>query len=333
MTPSRDRLTGITIERFRGVADRLELNLDADAVLIEGANGTGKTTIADAVAWCLTGQLPELVRRQEGEPRKFDHVVSAYRVGERARVTLAFRLDGEEVTLVRTGTGKDPGDIVFSGREGAAAKRLRSTLETDASADASDWLHSVTLLRQDLVARFATAPADKRYTQMRSLLGLSSLDRFEDATRSARTRQARVASEAESAATDAQARAESRDTALQSAFAVSRDDPGSGVAVQLNDLAATAEPAIEVRLPVLATVEFIVQLGRQVGQLLVLSEQMESRAPSAPQLLEELRVQKQHADRELSTAVERLQELSRAAPWERLASAGLQLLTERCPRV
>lgn len=228
MTPSRDRLTGITIERFRGVADRLELNLDADAVLIEGANGTGKTTIADAVAWCLTGQLPELVRRQEGEPRKFDHVVSAYRVGERARVTLAFRLDGEEVTLVRTGTGKDPGDIVFSGREGAAAKRLRSTLETDASADASDWLHSVTLLRQDLVARFATAPADKRYTQMRSLLGLSSLDRFEDATRSARTRQARVASEAESAATDAQARAESRDTALQSAFAVSRDDPGRG---------------------------------------------------------------------------------------------------------
>lgn len=50
------RLSSISITGFGGVADRIDIDLSADVVIIVGANGYGKTTVCNAISWVLTGQ-------------------------------------------------------------------------------------------------------------------------------------------------------------------------------------------------------------------------------------------------------------------------------------
>ena len=45
-------LTKIRIQNFKGARD-FEIDFSADRTSITGANGTGKTTIADAFSWVL----------------------------------------------------------------------------------------------------------------------------------------------------------------------------------------------------------------------------------------------------------------------------------------
>lgn len=49
------RIKDIKIENFKGLKS-LEIALNGKSAIIKGANGTGKTTIADAISWCLFGK-------------------------------------------------------------------------------------------------------------------------------------------------------------------------------------------------------------------------------------------------------------------------------------
>ena len=52
------RLSRLTLENFKGI-DRLEIRLDGCNATISGQNGTGKTTVADAYTWLLTGKMTD----------------------------------------------------------------------------------------------------------------------------------------------------------------------------------------------------------------------------------------------------------------------------------
>jgi DNA repair exonuclease SbcCD ATPase subunit len=58
------RLTKLTVTGFCGIADRVEVDLDASVVVLAGRNGLGKTTICDALIWGLTGAHPRGVDPQ-----------------------------------------------------------------------------------------------------------------------------------------------------------------------------------------------------------------------------------------------------------------------------
>ena len=45
----------VTLEYFKGVRN-LEVEFNDDTTRISGANRTGKTTVADAITWCLFGK-------------------------------------------------------------------------------------------------------------------------------------------------------------------------------------------------------------------------------------------------------------------------------------
>jgi DNA repair exonuclease SbcCD ATPase subunit len=53
-------LRELSIQAFRGVSDRIVLNLAAPVTLIYAPNGSGKTTICEAVEWLLTGAVKRL---------------------------------------------------------------------------------------------------------------------------------------------------------------------------------------------------------------------------------------------------------------------------------
>lgn len=50
------RIARLKLENFKGIRE-LELQLDGNNAVISGENGTGKTTIADAYTWALTGKM------------------------------------------------------------------------------------------------------------------------------------------------------------------------------------------------------------------------------------------------------------------------------------
>jgi recombinational DNA repair ATPase RecF len=51
------RLIALELEGFRGIAKRLRLDLDADAVVVRGDNGSGKTSLVDGLLWLFCGEL------------------------------------------------------------------------------------------------------------------------------------------------------------------------------------------------------------------------------------------------------------------------------------
>ena len=54
------RLVSLEVAGFRGFAREHEFDLDADAVIVVGANGNGKTSLFDAILWAITGRIQRL---------------------------------------------------------------------------------------------------------------------------------------------------------------------------------------------------------------------------------------------------------------------------------
>src|SRR5687768_9036804 len=94
------RLVSIDISGFRGFPQHQQLDLDADAVVVVGANGHGKTSLFDAVLWGLSGRLPRL----DDDPSR---VISMYSESGQARVALGLRNEHGEFTITRSFDGKD----------------------------------------------------------------------------------------------------------------------------------------------------------------------------------------------------------------------------------
>ncbi len=55
------RFRSITIGSFRGVNRRINLDLDHNIIILKGTNGTGKTSIIDAIEWGITDKIGRLL--------------------------------------------------------------------------------------------------------------------------------------------------------------------------------------------------------------------------------------------------------------------------------
>lgn len=153
------RLESLTVSGFRGFGSAYEFDLSADVLLIHGPNGSGKTSLFDAVLWAVTGLVERL-----GPDRD---LVSRYSQFGDARVELTLRTPGE--TLLRIARRHDQQttltiEVENTRLAGAAAEaRLLETLWPDASTAAKPFeslARSVTkavYLQQDQVRSFIEA--------------------------------------------------------------------------------------------------------------------------------------------------------------------------------
>lgn len=94
------RLHSIELDGFRGFASKQVLDLSADAIVVVGANGNGKTSLFDALLWGLTGRLPRIVAHD-------DLLVSRFSTTGTARVALTLaHADGSLITITRLFDGQ-----------------------------------------------------------------------------------------------------------------------------------------------------------------------------------------------------------------------------------
>jgi DNA repair exonuclease SbcCD ATPase subunit len=148
------RLKTLAIDGFRGFPRPVVLDLDAEAVIVAGVNGSGKTSFFDAILWVLSGS----VGRLNSDPSA---VVSEYSPSGEARVEVVLSSGASSVTVARRYDGAmhltvRPGDSETV--TGAAAEAaLIDLLWPDAKA-ATDQLTALsrsltraTYLQQDSV--------------------------------------------------------------------------------------------------------------------------------------------------------------------------------------
>lgn len=189
------RLRSLRVEGFRGFAVPESFDLDADAVVISGANGSGKTSLLDAILWALAGGVPRL-----GKP---EELLSRYSRSGEARVELGLTTDeGAVLRIVRRYDGStqlsldvDDGPSVTGP---TAEARLLEALWPDAKNAAQPWeslsrsLTRAVYLQQDAVRDFLEADGDdERFQVVSEIVGagrVSELQRQLDTSRTAWSR-------------------------------------------------------------------------------------------------------------------------------------------------
>ena len=191
------RLRQMSIAGFRGFSTERLFDLDADVVLVSGANGTGKTSFFDALLWGLAGSVERV--------GPSDSLVSRFSEFGECRVDLELvDDDGEVLRLVRRFSDAESLSVDYGGRkcQGTSAQtELMSMIWPDGQGSASpleSFARSLTrsaYLEQDRVNAFVDADDEQqRFEIVAEIVGagrLGELNRQLETGRGAWTRATR----------------------------------------------------------------------------------------------------------------------------------------------
>lgn len=142
--PMSERLTSITLSAFRGISDELTISLPkGESLLVYGENGSGKSSVADAIEWYFTGSLELLAK--EGRDHAFRHLGSAKRK--------------TQVTVSTTG-----------GLAGTCEEKKPNKAAIDLAN------LETFLLRGRTIAEFVDKSKGEKWSALQQLLGLGGID-------------------------------------------------------------------------------------------------------------------------------------------------------------
>jgi DNA repair exonuclease SbcCD ATPase subunit len=180
------RLLSIELTGFRGFAQKREFDLDADAVVIIGANGHGKTSLFDGILWALSGRIPRL---QDDDLT----MVSMYSETGQARVVLRFKdqSSGNKYAVTRSFDGQEKRitlETPSGSIQGPSAEGILIDLvwpDAAAASNSNDALASVltrsVYLQQDLVRQFIDAVSpQERFAAVSELVGAGRVTELQD---------------------------------------------------------------------------------------------------------------------------------------------------------
>lgn len=330
------RLLEADIENFRGFAKRQVVPLDGDVVLISGGNGTGKTSLTDAITWNLTGELPGLAQRLKGERKGEDYVLSCYGSGP-ARVRLKLLVQEQTWVVERRGSagGSElhvtPSEVPPS----VADAHLARLFGFDDYATLTTGVHAWGVLRQDSMRATLEQGSEALHRRLREILGLSVLVEFEAATREAAQG---VGHQAEKARHDLDELGQQLGTAkaeLETAHhrEATREVARAAASARLERLLTEPIAGVRLRLSGDAASGAVMDVGTQVAGLLREALDITQQMAGVPSVVDvpsaeaiaELRVRGEAAERALA-------ELEAQHSVElRMAEAALRLLSDHCP--
>ena len=92
------KISSVEMEGIRGINKPASIVFNEGLTIIHGPNGTGKSSILQAVEWGITGDIPYMKR---GDFAKEDAIVNAFVRSKKARVKLSFS-GPQNITLTRS---------------------------------------------------------------------------------------------------------------------------------------------------------------------------------------------------------------------------------------
>jgi DNA repair exonuclease SbcCD ATPase subunit len=177
------RLRTLEVSGFRAFAARQVFDLDADAIIVVGPNGQGKTSLFDAIFWAVAGSIPRL-----GDDAS---VVSLFSDAGEARVALELSEPNQSAfRIVRSSDGTDSllsldvGGETYRGPE--ATSRLFRLLWPQALSAAKpaealvSALERGVYLQQDRVRDFIEAQSEQdRFVTVSELIGAGRINELQ----------------------------------------------------------------------------------------------------------------------------------------------------------
>ncbi|MEK6327273.1 MAG: AAA family ATPase [Actinomycetota bacterium] len=175
----KTRLAAIELEGFRGFSDARRLDLDADAVIIRGDNGAGKTSLVDGILWVFAGELVHLVDRVRGMRKVEDAVTNRHWAGD-ATVTLEIVADGHRWSFTRRGNQLQTAlkASCDAAPEANPEQALAEVFGHAALAETVDAVNTWGLLRQDAVRAALDTAGGALHERLSGILGLERVTRF-----------------------------------------------------------------------------------------------------------------------------------------------------------
>jgi DNA repair exonuclease SbcCD ATPase subunit len=175
----KTRLAAIELEGFRGFSDARRLDLDADAVIIRGDNGAGKTSLVDGILWVFAGELVHLVDRVRGMRKVEDAVTNRHWAGD-ATVTLEIVADGHRWSFTRRGNQLQTAlkATCDAAPEANPEQALAEVFGHAALAETVDAVNTWGLLRQDAVRAALDTAGGALHERLSGILGLERVTRF-----------------------------------------------------------------------------------------------------------------------------------------------------------
>jgi DNA repair exonuclease SbcCD ATPase subunit len=174
------RLKQVTLSGFRAFATTTTVDLDADCVVISGANGQGKTSLLDAVFWALTGRL-ERLGTDEKLVSLYSETGGAYvnltLSTDHGDLTIARRFDGQNTTLTSTLADRTIDGDELRRRFGRIVTPA-SELGSGGTASFATAMARSLYLQQDSIRDFINADSDD--TRFRVVAELCGLGRITD---------------------------------------------------------------------------------------------------------------------------------------------------------
>src|SRR5712691_484886 len=170
------KIKQLDISGFRAFATSFSFDLAADAVILVGANGTGKTSLFDAILWALTGRIARIGPTASSVVSMYSESGEAYvrlelETSDQQVVTLSRRFDGTRETFQFESNGSSTRDDL--GRAQMLNTLWPQALVTDEPINAlSVALTRSVYLQQDLVREFVEGitPGD-RFNALSELVG------------------------------------------------------------------------------------------------------------------------------------------------------------------
>ena len=301
------RVATLEVQGFRAFGASKSFDFDADAVIVVAPNGTGKTSLFDAILWGLTGAVPRL--------RSDTHeLISLYSGTGEARVSLTLvSKDGAPLKITRRALGDDQqlriehnGEIL---KEKASAQSKLLSALWPAALRTPDGTQALTAaiersvyLQQDLVRQFIEGDdAEERFAAISELVGAGRATEIQLQLERARTAWTRATNDREREGETLRARIELLEARLAAsdqrgpAFAQVLEERWRGWWLVAQNLGATrSEP------PKFGSADSALALDRAIKDLQALRRTCERRRDVMSGLIAE--GAKQHAGSSLEEA-------------------------------
>jgi DNA repair exonuclease SbcCD ATPase subunit len=330
----KPRIVSLEMESFRGIGETLTVDLDADAVIIRGDNGLGKSSLVDAILWLFCGELAHLGERVKGLRRTEDPIVNRY-VGGSARVRITIRVDGRDWEFERTGTAnRNELQGWLAGESLDEADHQLAHLFDDTTSDGlANAVRTWGVLRQDAV-RAALDSGAALHDRLSGVLGLERVTLFsESAARIAKD----IGQERQRLSTSRDQLNErkiiaGRDLADARHAATSQGDVKVRLAEAVIGINRSLPEDISVIAPEQPGLAFLAAFGSQVTRIIEATEEVARRSRARNG---EARKVVKVADTITSGLIEAQSEakeaVQRAPILAQLASAALETLGDECP--